>query len=193
MSAATVDDRADGLGARIRALRRSRSMTLAELAERAGLSHPFLSQLERGLARPSMASLERIVRALGASQLELYAAMDDAARFAGQPAVSLVREHEGVRAAYGLSDGRMLVHGARRFTPIELRVTRRDRGEYFVHEEDEFVYVLSGSVVVDLGDREETVLHPGDALYFAGGIPHRWGLAGEGGECRMVTVKEARR
>ena len=44
------------------------------LAELSGLSHPFLSQLERGHARPSMVSLERIARALGSSQLELIAA-----------------------------------------------------------------------------------------------------------------------
>ena len=40
-------------------------MTLKELGRAAGLSHPFLSQLERGLARPSMGSVERIARALG--------------------------------------------------------------------------------------------------------------------------------
>ena len=39
-------------------------MTLKELGRRAGLSHPFLSQLERGLARPSVDSAERIARAL---------------------------------------------------------------------------------------------------------------------------------
>ena len=39
-------------------------MTLKQLGEAAGLSHPFLSQLERGLAQPSMASIERIARAL---------------------------------------------------------------------------------------------------------------------------------
>src|SRR3954454_20753948 len=39
-------------------------MTLKELGERAGLSHPFLSQLERGLARPSVGSAERIAAAL---------------------------------------------------------------------------------------------------------------------------------
>jgi transcriptional regulator with XRE-family HTH domain len=39
-------------------------MTLKELGQEAGLSHPFLSQLERGLARPSMGSVERIAQAL---------------------------------------------------------------------------------------------------------------------------------
>ena len=64
------------LGARVRRLRRARGLTLAGLASAAGLSHPFLSKIERGLASPSMASLAQIARALGTSQLELLAGSD---------------------------------------------------------------------------------------------------------------------
>ena len=53
------------LGARVRSLRRERGWTLKQLGREAGLSHPFLSQLERGLARPSVGSVERIARAFG--------------------------------------------------------------------------------------------------------------------------------
>jgi len=48
----------------VRSLRRQRGLTLKELGGRAGLSHPFLSQVERGLARPSVVSVERIADAL---------------------------------------------------------------------------------------------------------------------------------
>ena len=58
------------LGSRVRALRTQRGLTLVQLAALADLSHPFLSQLERGLARPSMASLEKIASALGTSVVE---------------------------------------------------------------------------------------------------------------------------
>jgi transcriptional regulator with XRE-family HTH domain len=53
------------LGGAIRAGRRLLGMTLVEVAGSAGLSHPFLSQLERGLARPSMRSLTAIAATLG--------------------------------------------------------------------------------------------------------------------------------
>ena len=69
----TGDER---LGAHLRELRKARGLTLTQLAEAATLSHPFLSQLERGLARPSMASLERLARALGTSRVELIAASE---------------------------------------------------------------------------------------------------------------------
>src|SRR3546814_5614821 len=46
------------LGASIRHLRHARGRTLVQLAEATGLSHPFLSQLERGLAQPSLSRSE---------------------------------------------------------------------------------------------------------------------------------------
>src|SRR3954468_7794042 len=61
------------LGARVRALRRERGLTLKGLGRRAGLSHPFLSQVERGLARPSVGSVERIAAALDVSVAHLWA------------------------------------------------------------------------------------------------------------------------
>ena len=84
----------DRVGERIRALRRARGLTLVQLAGLADLSHPFLSQIERGLARPSLASLERIAHALGASQVELltFAEPGDV-----DAAPSVLRAGEGAR------------------------------------------------------------------------------------------------
>ena len=61
------------LGSAIRARRRLLGMTLVEVAASAGLSHPFLSQLERGLARPSMRSLTAIAATLGTTAQALMA------------------------------------------------------------------------------------------------------------------------
>src|ERR1700741_4698299 len=60
----SVNEAAACLGARVRELRHERGLTLKALGRSAGLSHPFLSQLERGLARPSVGSVERIAGAL---------------------------------------------------------------------------------------------------------------------------------
>ena len=60
------------LGARVRTLRRERGLTLKGLGRLAGLSHPFLSQVERGLARPSVSSVERIAAALDVSVAQLW-------------------------------------------------------------------------------------------------------------------------
>lgn len=48
------------LGAKLRALRKSRGYTLADVGERAGLSVSFLSDVERGRTRPSLDTLQKL-------------------------------------------------------------------------------------------------------------------------------------
>jgi transcriptional regulator with XRE-family HTH domain len=159
------------LGARVRELRRDRGMTLKELGLEAGLSHPFLSQLERGLARPSMGSVERIARALEVPVTTLWTTPR-------QEAAHVLRANEGViqphhdPAAPGqirelVADGTSLrvrewSGGGRTWRPEEGATTT---GEVLV-------YVVRGSLDVDLDGTVHT-LHEGDSLFFAGSVPHR--------------------
>src|SRR5690349_24836849 len=72
LSSASTNGFETDLGARVRTLRRERGLTLKGLGRLAGLSHPFLSQVERGLARPSVSSVERIAAALDVSVARLW-------------------------------------------------------------------------------------------------------------------------
>ena len=63
-SRTVLDDEALELGTRIRERRQAKGLSLVKLAETTDLSHPFLSQVERGHARPSVTSLRRIAAAL---------------------------------------------------------------------------------------------------------------------------------
>jgi len=174
------------MGGRIRRLRHARGFTLVQLADLSELSHPFLSQLERGLARPSIGSLEKIARALGSSQLELLAGEDDEST---ETPVSFVAAGDGTRGHYGDGQGRMLVHGRRPFHPMEFEGDNREFGDSFTHAEDEFVYVLSGALDADLGDAGIRRLRAGDSLYYAGGTAHRWRAVDASGY-RLLVVKE---
>ena len=191
--AAAIDPQALSLGRRIRELRRARGLTLVQLAGAAQLSHPFLSQLERGLARPSMVSLERIARALGSSQVELLAAIDDDrdADEVGRrpPGTVVVRADEGSRGSYGKAEARLLVHGTRSFAPMEIRGANLDAGDYLSHDEDEFVHVVEGRVSVDLEGEGTRILVSGDSIYYVGGTPHRWSAPDADGY-RLFVVKE---
>jgi transcriptional regulator with XRE-family HTH domain len=60
------------LGAYIREQRRLGELSLRKLSERAGISNPYLSQIERGLRHPSAEILQRIARALEISSETLY-------------------------------------------------------------------------------------------------------------------------
>ncbi len=61
------EDVAAKIGGRIRSLRRRQGLTLKQVAQATDLSHPFLSQVERGRTLPSITSLYRIALALGTS------------------------------------------------------------------------------------------------------------------------------
>ena len=60
------------LGTFIRHQRERSALSLRKLAERAGISNPYLSQIERGLRRPSAEILKSLARALSISAETLY-------------------------------------------------------------------------------------------------------------------------
>ncbi|WP_436793769.1 helix-turn-helix domain-containing protein [Actinospongicola halichondriae] len=65
-------DRWGELGSFIRDQRRTTHLSLRKLAELAGVSNPYLSQIERGLRKPSAEILQQIARALSISAESLY-------------------------------------------------------------------------------------------------------------------------
>ena len=67
-----IGDRVAELGAFIKAQREVASMSVRRLAELAGVSNPYLSQIERGLRRPSAEILQQLAHALKISAETLY-------------------------------------------------------------------------------------------------------------------------
>ena len=62
----------ESLGDYLREQRVSASLSLRQLAEQAGVSNPYLSQIERGLRRPSAEVLQQLAKALRISAEQLY-------------------------------------------------------------------------------------------------------------------------
>ena len=178
---------ASTLGPTLRSLRRRRGLTLVRLADLAGLSHPFLSQLERGLARPSMASLDRIAAALGTSAVELLAGESSDRR--EQVVSHVLLAHEGVVGPYGLGTARLLGPELLSFVPMEVRGANTEPGVLHRHAEDEFLTVIEGVLLLDLDDGSHE-LHPGDSATVAARTPHRW-WSPDGSGYRLLVVKEA--
>src|SRR5262245_125517 len=157
------------LGPRIRALRQARHLTLRELAERAGVTESFLSQVEREVTSPSIASVQRIARALDLSIAELFT--EDA------PHGRVVRRADRRRINYpGLGavdefltsglDGRMQVI----LSTIEPGGGTGD--EPYAHDSDEeVVIVLSGRLELWVAD-EHHVLEEGDTVTYSSRLKH---------------------
>ena len=70
--AAVVSNAAQDIGSFIRAQREAAQVSVRQLAEKAGVSNPYLSQIERGLRKPSADVLNQIAKALRVSAEVLY-------------------------------------------------------------------------------------------------------------------------
>jgi transcriptional regulator with XRE-family HTH domain len=68
----SIETRLRDLGSFIRDQRRNARLSLRKLSERAGISNPYLSQIERGLRKPSAEILQGIARGLRISAESLY-------------------------------------------------------------------------------------------------------------------------
>jgi transcriptional regulator with XRE-family HTH domain len=71
-SSAKVSERAQNLGDFLRDQRRGAQLTLRQLADQAGVSNPYLSQIERGLRKPSADVLQQLAKALRISAETMY-------------------------------------------------------------------------------------------------------------------------
>ena len=70
--AAVVTNAAQDIGSFIRTQREAAQVSVRQLAEKAGVSNPYLSQIERGLRKPSADVLNQIAKALRVSAEVLY-------------------------------------------------------------------------------------------------------------------------
>ncbi|GHK03180.1 helix-turn-helix domain-containing protein [Streptomyces sp. NPDC003753] len=153
------------VGAAVRRRRRALELTLAVVAERSGLSVPFLSQVENERARPSRPSLERIADALRTTAVDLLAAADPAC------SVDVLRaDDESVPP--GQTRVRPLVRGHHQLHAMEF-IGDHDEGREFQHRNDELMYVVEGAVEIEAEGRAHR-LGRGDTLYLSGGVRHRW-------------------
>jgi transcriptional regulator with XRE-family HTH domain len=158
------------LGTRIREVREARSLPLRAVASAAGVSESFLSQVERGLASPSVASLRRIAEALG----ESVGAFFEGPAVTGQ----MVRAEDRRRLVHPQrhwEDHLLTPPGARRLQVILSRVEpgAGSGDEPYAHDSDEeCVVVLRGRLTFWVED-ERFDLEEGDSLLFESRRPHR--------------------
>ncbi|UXU92247.1 cupin domain-containing protein [Burkholderia sp. S-53] len=163
-------DAAAALGSKIRALRQRLKRTLDDTATAAGISKPFLSQVERGLASPSLTSLAGIAHALGVTvqyfvdtpseersvcrgeQLRFFGFADSANLFARLTNVSEGRQLEAILV---------------RLPPGQ------KRSEVTTHAGEEFLYVIEGEVSLTL-EGKTFVLQAGDSSHYQSTVPHSW-------------------
>ena len=169
------------IGPRIRALRLRKKLSLAQLGNHTGLSTAMLSKIERGQLFPTLPTLLRIAMVFGVG-LDHFFSLDNE-----KPLVAVVRKGQRLRLPappgreppawlfesldYPVADRRMEAFYAE--FPTDALASEPHR-----HGGAEFIYVLSGSLRVDV-EGEETVLDVGDAMYFDSSAPHSYRREGK--------------
>jgi DNA-binding transcriptional MerR regulator/quercetin dioxygenase-like cupin family protein len=155
-------------GQRFRRLRMRRKLSLAQVARATGVSVGFLSALERGQMRSSIATLRRIARFYGTNILSLFEAAGDNPRLVRPTQRKVLETTPGVRME-------LLAWGNTSMEPHLFRVKPGGgSGASYTHEGEEFLHMLRGEFDIWLNGKEHYRLKPGDSLYFESSTPHRW-------------------
>ncbi|MGW1540209.1 helix-turn-helix domain-containing protein [Streptomyces sp. NPDC002309] len=168
------------VGAAVRRRRRALELTLAVVADRSGLSVPFLSQVENDRARPSQSSLEKVADALRTTAVELLAAADPAC------SVDVVRADTVDQGLY--PQVRSLVRGHHQMHASEF-TGDHEAGREIQYRNDQLLYVADGAVEIEAEGRAYR-LGRGDTLYLTGGVRHRWRATVPDTRVLVVAVAE---
>ena len=158
------------IGAGLRLARRRRGRTLREVAGMAGVTESFLSQVERDIASPSIATLRRIAVALGMSIGEILEQAGPHGQLV-RAADRRVVTYPGLAARDEfLTDG---TNGRLQIIMSHIEPGGGTGAEAYAHESDEeCLIVLEGCLDLWVGD-EHYRLEVGDAIRYSSRAPHR--------------------
>lgn len=166
------------MGPRLRALRRERGITLADLAATIGVSESTLSRLESGQRRASLELLLPLARIYDVPLDDLVGAPRT-----GDPRIHLKPIHQFGMVFLPLSRRPGGVHAFKMIIPARPKPLEPTPQ---THEGHEWLYVLSGRLRLVLGDRDLT-LPTGEAAEFDTAMPHWLGSA-DGGAVELLIL-----
>jgi transcriptional regulator with XRE-family HTH domain len=158
------------IGGRIRVLRQRLSLTLGDVAAMAGLSKPFLSQVERGRATPSLQSLAGIARALGVTMQYFVEAPSEAKSVRRADALQFFSFADSATSFARLTDqadGRQLDAVLVKMPAHQARTAAASPAG------EQFVYVMRGEIALTLDGRSFT-LKPGDSAHYEATVACAW-------------------
>lgn len=167
-SADRTDDVLAGVGARLRALRAARELTLAEVSAETGVSASTLSRLESGQRRPVLELLLPLARMYGVPLDDLVGAPAT-----GDPRIHLRPIRHGRQTIVPLSRGAGGLQAFKHLLPAggpDLPPDPR------THEGFEWIYVIRGRLRLVLGEHD-LELAAGEAAEFDTRTPHWFGRA----------------
>ena len=177
----------DAVGDRIRALREARSISFAELSHMTGFDVDLLRKIESNEVQPQLGTLVKLSRALDSAFSRLVSGV-------GDKLYSVTRKDQRQQVSRSSSaKGRQLytyfsmapeVKG-RHMEALMVTLEENPDKEMSVHEGEEFIYVIEGTVAVKIGE-DAFELAPGDSVYYLSTTPHM--IAAKKGQAVILAV-----
>lgn len=170
------DDRLSRIGKKIKEIRKSRQMSLQEVASKSSVTAGLLSKIENFRTIPSLPVLLSIAKALDVDLSELVSSVmnnDEAPYILVRKGQGEVEEREDSK---GLKYQSILSYSINNLSDLNIRVNLvsldigADR-QPLATDALELIHVISGSVKYGLPDHE-VELQQGDTLFFNGRLPH---------------------
>ncbi|MCS0495600.1 helix-turn-helix domain-containing protein [Ancylobacter mangrovi] len=164
----------NAVGERLKLVRQDSGLTLADVAQRTGVSVSNLSKIERGEVSPSFDVVIRLCEGLGIA-IEQFVTPGLKPTVSGRK----TQTERGQGVPFSTEQYAYLAHSTeisrKNMIPLEMWVTARSPDEFAdwgQHEGEEFVYVISGEIEIHTDQYAPFRVGPGGSAYFDSGMRH---------------------
>jgi quercetin dioxygenase-like cupin family protein len=176
------------IGNRVRRLRESKGLSLEDLSKLTGFEKDLLERIEKKEVYPQLGTAIKLSKALDSAFGRLVSGVGDRlysiTRRQEQKVVSRSTGRSGAQQLYTYKSLAPEVKG-RHMEALLVQLEENPEGELSVHDGEEFIYVLEGTVAMQIGD-ERFELAPGDSVYYLSTTPHL--IAAKSGQATIVAV-----
>ena len=172
---APQEDSPVNVGERVKRAREKRGLGLLDISRRTGIEVTLLSEIEEGQSAPPLGTIIKLAKALE-MKMGYFISGDELRPFTivrrtDRKLVSRYDSKRDKHYGYGyesLAPYKKDRHMEPFLVTLQPAITEEERS---THDGQEFIFVLTGSMEVRLGE-ETHVLEPGDAIYYDSTVPH---------------------
>ncbi|MFP4571884.1 MAG: helix-turn-helix domain-containing protein [Desulfobacterales bacterium] len=177
----------EAIGDRIRGIREEKGISHEEMANLTGFDVDTLSRIEANEIQPQLGTLVRLSKALDSAFSRLISGV-------GSRVYSVTRKHERKPVSRSTSAAGKKLYSYQSLAPevqgrhmeaLIVDLEENPEQEVSVHEGEEFIFVLEGTVVAKI-DRDVFELEPGDSVYYLSTTSHM--VAAKKGTARILAV-----
>jgi transcriptional regulator with XRE-family HTH domain len=176
------------IGIRIKSIREEKGLSLEQLSKLTGFDVELLSNIESSKVQPQLGTIIKLSKALDSAFGRIVSGVGDklysVTRKNEQKVVSRSTSLKGRKQLYTYKSLAPEVKG-RHMEALIVQLEENPEDEMSVHEGEEFIYVLDGTVLLNIGG-DKFELEPGDSVYYLSTTPHL--IASKSGKATILAV-----